>query len=150
MNNTTKQPQTCYVKCTGKQIADAQLIFPPTNDKSVLNGYPIPVKSLLSVYIHTPEELEALLQKEREADQWISVNDRLPETLETVWISNGKGWTTLGCRSDYHYGDEDKLVWCWAKTNGIIYEEDGKIISECEEDDLDVTHWMPLPQPPKQ
>jgi len=63
--NTIKQPQTCYVKCTGKQIADAQLIFPPTNDKSVLNGYPIPVKSLLSVYIFTPEELEALLQKER-------------------------------------------------------------------------------------
>ena len=77
--------------------------------------------------------------------EWISVEDRLPEPLETIWISNGNGWTTLGCRTSID-GDGN---WHWAETNGIIYEEDGKIVSECESDDLDVNLWMPLPQPPK-
>jgi len=79
---------------------------------------------------------------------WVSVHDALPETLETVWVSNGKGWTTLGCRSDYYEGDNGELVWCWAASNGIIYEEDGKIVAECEEDDLDVCFWHRLPVPP--
>jgi hypothetical protein len=79
---------------------------------------------------------------------WVSVHDDLPEILETVWVSNGKGWTTLGCRSDYYEGDDGKLVWCWAASNGIIYEEDGKIVAECEEDDLDVCFWHRLPVPP--
>ena len=84
--------------------------------------------------------------------QWINVNDRLPEILETVWISNGKGCTTLGCRSDlYEETDENGesiFLWCWAKSNGIIYEEHGKIVSECENDDLDVVLWHPVPKPP--
>jgi hypothetical protein len=74
-----------------------------------------------------------------ELNNWISVDDKLPELLETVWITNGKGWTTLGCVVGYYDG------FCWAQTNGIIYEENGKIVSECEEDDLDVTHWHKLP-----
>ncbi len=79
---------------------------------------------------------------------WVKVEDGLPEVLETVWISNGKGWTTLGCRSDYQQGDDGELIWCWCATNGTIYEEDGKIVAECEEDDWDVRHWRPLPAPP--
>ena len=70
---------------------------------------------------------------------WISVEDELPEPLETVWISNGKGWTTLGC-----------LVWDdgyhWAATNGVIYQEENKIVAECESDDLDVKFWCKLPE----
>ena len=84
--------------------------------------------------------------------KWISVRDALPEPLETVWISNGVGWTTLGCRSDlYHsYDDENEWTWCWAAVvSGSIYEEDGKIIAESEEDDLDVRYWHPVPIPPK-
>lgn len=85
---------------------------------------------------------------------WVSVEDRLPESLETVWISNGRGWTTLGCRSDlYEDTNEDtgKLEWhwCWCASNGIIWEEDGKIVSECENDDLNVKFWKLLPSPPK-
>lgn len=79
---------------------------------------------------------------------WISVEDSLPEPLETVWLSNGKGWTSLGCRSDYYEGDNGELVWCWAETNGIIYEENGKIVSECDSDDLDVLFWHRIPKPP--
>jgi len=79
---------------------------------------------------------------------WINVKDSLPEVLETVWISNGKGWTTLGCRTDYFEGDNGELNWCWASVqNGIIYQEDGKIVAECEADDLDVRFWHKLPDP---
>lgn len=82
------------------------------------------------------------------AEGWVSVEDKLPEVLETVWVSNGKGWTALGCRTDYYENDEGGFDWCWAGSNGIIYEESGKIVSECEEDDLDVRFWHPLPEPP--
>lgn len=79
---------------------------------------------------------------------WVSVHDALPEILETVWVSNGKGWTTLGCRTDLYDDGEGGWAWCWAASNGIIYEEDGKIVAECEEDDLDVCLWHRLPVPP--
>ncbi len=80
---------------------------------------------------------------------WVSVQDSLPETLETVWVSNGKGWTTLGCRTDLYDDGEGGWAWCWAAiSNGIIYEEDKKIVAECEEDDLDVCFWHRLPIPP--
>lgn len=80
-----------------------------------------------------------------ESNQWVKVEEELSEPLnelETVWISNGKGWTTLGCLV---YSDGG---WHWAETNGVIYEKDGKIISECESDDLDVRFWHRAPKPP--
>lgn len=73
---------------------------------------------------------------------WINVKDSLPKELETVWISNGKGWTTLGCLV---YDDG----WHWAETNGVIYERDGEIVAEAESDDLDVQFWHPIPKPIK-
>ena len=80
-------------------------------------------------------------QAEIREDSWISVEDRLPEDLETVWLSNGEGWTTLGC---WVY---DADGWYWASSNGEIYQEDGKIVSECEGDDYDVKFWHSLPIP---
>lgn len=77
-------------------------------------------------------------------DGWIDVNDHLPDELETVWITNGKGWTTLGCWS---YFDENE--WCWAETNGTIYQDEDEIVAECEADDLDVKFWHRLPKPIK-
>lgn len=73
---------------------------------------------------------------------WTLVEDKLPDELETVWISNGKGWTTLGCRVP------DENGWHWAQSNGVIYQQDNKIMSECESDDLDVRFWQRLPEPP--
>ena len=69
---------------------------------------------------------------------WISVNDKLPEELETVWITNGS-YVSLGCL--VHNGEG----WCWAEAMEQPYIEDGKIVVGCEEDDLDVTHWHPVP-----
>lgn len=79
-----------------------------------------------------------------EQDEWILCDDDMPEVDETVWITNGCGWTALGCLVECEGG------YCWAVTNGIIYEEDGKIVSECElDDDYDVVFWHPLPNPPQ-
>jgi len=73
---------------------------------------------------------------------WVVVENGLPDELETVWISNGQGWTTLGCLVYAEGG------WHWAETNGVIYQEKGKIVSECEPDDLNVKFWHRLPEPP--
>lgn len=85
--------------------------------------------------------------------QWISVKDRLPEEEENVLVL---------VREIEHYGRhrEKRTVyrsvyvgWCvdgeWATMycHGYQYIE-----NESEKDtncDYDVTHWMPLPKPPK-
>ena len=79
----------------------------------------------------------------QEQDEWISVEDRLPKSLQTVWLSNDNGFICLGCLVDNDDG------WHWAESNGIIYIDNGEITSECESDDLDVRYWMSLPSPPK-
>ena len=78
--------------------------------------------------------------------EWIKIikgND-LPEENETVWLYCEKDKTVfLGCH--VYLQNEG---WFWAESNGNIYAEDGKIISECEIDDLSVTHWCRLPNLP--
>jgi len=73
---------------------------------------------------------------------WVAVTDALPKALQTVWLTNGKGWCCLGCLV------EDNEGWHWSESNGVIYIENGEIVSECESEDLDVNFWHPLPKPP--
>lgn len=73
---------------------------------------------------------------------WVAVTDALPKALQTVWLTNGKGWCCLGCLI------EDAEGWHWAESNGVIYIENGEIVSECESEDLDVNFWHELPKPP--
>ena len=73
---------------------------------------------------------------------WVAVTDALPKALQTVWLTNGKGWCCLGCLV------EDAEGWHWAESNGVIYIENGEIVSECESEDLDVIYWHELPKPP--
>jgi hypothetical protein len=75
-------------------------------------------------------------------DGWLPVTECLPDDLETVWVSNGKGWVGLGCRIETNEG------WHWAESNGVIYAENGQIVSECESEDLDVQLWHKLPKVP--
>jgi len=78
-----------------------------------------------------------------DVNNWVACNERLPEHLQTVWLANKeKQWVCLGCLVDSNDG------WHWAESNGVIYVDEGKIVSECESDDLDVTHWCALPEPP--
>lgn len=75
-------------------------------------------------------------------DKWISVKEQHPQHLEIVWLSDGGNFVALGCvvnsEDGYH----------WAQSNGLIYAENGKIVSECESDDLDIKFWQPLPNLP--
>ena len=71
---------------------------------------------------------------------WVDVNDALPKPLQTVWLTNGNGWACLGCRVEVDGG------WHWAESNGVIYVENGEIVSECESEDLDVNFWHELPK----
>lgn len=75
---------------------------------------------------------------------WINVNDQLPQENQTVWACNSKTkYVNLMCL----VYDEDG--WLWAETNGVIFSENGFIVSECElDDDYDITHWHPLPKLP--
>ena len=88
------------------------------------------------------EEADKILLALHNVSGWVATTERLPEPLKTVWITNGKGWTTLGCLV------EDSEGWHWAETNGVIYQEKDKIVSECESEDLDVNYWHELPTPP--
>lgn len=87
------------------------------------------------------EKLE-LIPSNNETKGWVSVKDSLPKALETVWLTNGRGWCCLGCLV------EDAEGWHWAESNGIIYIDGGKIVSECESEDLEVNFWHELPIPP--
>lgn len=74
---------------------------------------------------------------------WIALSTRMPDHLKAIWISDGKGTTTLGCR--IVEGDS----WCWGVCKGDIYEADEEIIVECEIQEIDVVVWHEVPMPPK-
>ena len=66
---------------------------------------------------------------------WISVKDRLPENSNEV-LTYGNGLIRVMCLLDHGSGDGDYLVW----------EDDYGYYEELD----NVTHWMPLPEPPKE
>ena len=66
--------------------------------------------------------------------EWISVEDRLPDKGQYViscLVAIDGSWKHVGC--DVYFGDGR---WAMIMPN------------ECEE--MKVTHWMPLPEPPKE
>ena len=73
--------------------------------------------------------------------QWISVKDRLPEKTEHDWVL-----VQLKLVPEDAYG-----VPCVAELrNGEWYDAEGCLIgTDPEGGCVIVTHWMPLPQPPK-
>ena len=78
---------------------------------------------------NTSEEIaDHLISNGVRVQEWISVKDRLPES--------GKESVLIALR----WGEVD-IGWC----------EDGRWRSEfvSEYEDGEVTHWMPIPQPPK-
>lgn len=104
--------------------------------------------------------------------QWISVKDKLPETekhvLVSIKTSYGKRFTTVAAHVGHHernsesdgwsleyeldwdeYDEENDWYWvpeCWYECN-FIDDNPNFIIDPI---DGEVTHWMPLPEPPKE
>lgn len=70
---------------------------------------------------------------------WISVKDRLPPENETVlvFLNNQEIELMAYCKYfGYLKKENEPIEYCWGGYNGAY--------------DIDqVTHWMPLPEPPK-
>jgi hypothetical protein len=75
--------------------------------------------------------------------KWINVKDRLPEEDRPV----------MGCVAD-KYSLTGKvslsIVYYYGIFNGWQALDDGVLLGQAldDGDSLDVTHWMPLPEPP--
>jgi hypothetical protein len=75
---------------------------------------------------------------------WISVKDQEPPENKTVWLYDMEtGFAFLGC---YIYLVNDG--WFYVKSNGEIYSDNGEIITECEMDEYNPTHWHSVPSLP--
>ena len=73
--------------------------------------------------------------------QWISVKDRLPEPDIAVFgLQNGR----IGIYSRYDDGE----FWYWSIAESL-YLYDIHDLDFVSDDEYEVTHWMPLPEPPK-
>lgn len=89
--------------------------------------------------------------------EWISVKDKFPEYLEgkdysanvlgICKLSEAHSYMGIFCLNIVEY-TEDGHLYAWAKLNTCwndLHE------AECEyDDDYEITHWMPLPNPPKE
>lgn len=97
-------------------------------------------ETALSVFNTKVKESQQL-----EKDNWVSVSERFPSENQTVWCYSEKlDNVFLG---EYVYVMNEG--WFWAESNGVIYASGGKIVTECEIDDFDVSHWYPTPTLPK-
>lgn len=78
--------------------------------------------------------------------EWISVNDQLPEIGQVVALTNNDIWMNTGTMHD-----PEGCNWHGA---GYLCEFGNKywtVFGESRSQCLDaVTHWMPLPLPPKE
>ena len=68
--------------------------------------------------------------------RWIPVSERLPEKRKYVLVRYKNNDMAVACWFD---GDEDILFWRAMTDEGW-----------CADCDTDPTHWMPLPEPPKE
>ena len=71
------------------------------------------------------------LRLEETMPKWISVKDRLPENREDVLVV-----------AFWH--ERWNVQWGWYAPNGRVWH-----VGLMEETDYPVSHWMPLPEPPK-
>ena len=79
------------------------------------------------------ELTEKVAQLEAAQPKWISVDERIPDVGEKVMICGAKNGMQVGAfRGLLNPGNIRK--WWWWKKNTI----------------LEVTHWMPIPQMPKE
>ena len=83
---------------------------------------------------------EELIENGVTVQEWISVNDRLPDNKEHDWVLaqvvEDNGFMHIPKVMEYRQQRND---W-FEETYGWLSEHNGAFT---------VTHWMPLPQPPK-
>ncbi len=85
--------------------------------------------------------------------EWISVKDRLPEPDQGVLVftitieTYGKHKEKKKIYRNIYYGYHDGEEWLTSYCHGCEYIY--KINEKFPEEFIEVTHWMPLPEPPK-
>jgi len=70
---------------------------------------------------------------------WIKVEDRLPDCKKCLAIYVSEKNILYNMRNDGWF--RDTIYSCWMNGNEFIIESHGP--------KLPATHWMPLPEPPK-
>ena len=73
--------------------------------------------------------------------EWISVKDRLPKKNERVLVTDGK-------KICLHY-KQSFINWEDAKGEDL-YCSCSENYDRCDFREGEITHWMPLPSPPKE
>ena len=66
-------------------------------------------------------------------NEWISVKDRLPPRYKKILVVNGHGYVTISA-----FVKELDGKWTWLSESGKYNHIN------------DITHWMPLPEAPKE
>ena len=84
------------------------------------------------------ELLDELTTIRKQFPRWISVDERLPEQFICVFATDGED---VGIAAFQGFIDDYPV---WSNAWNLEYIED-----QYDEDFLQVTHWMPLPAPPK-
>ena len=118
------------------------------------------------------QTLQEQIEREQQPSGWISVKGRMPEAEKIVLVTmKYTNWATLGglfvsiaAHVGYHecttedwrdyegsteYDEENDCFWikpCWYEVNIV----DDNPNWELSEDEITVTHWMPLPEPYKE
>lgn len=72
----------------------------------------------------------------RPAAEWISVGDRLPDFFDEVIVYDNCGFKSLVSTAWRRSGDNGGWIW----DSRMSYPEEL----------VNITHWMPLPKPPKE
>lgn len=86
------------------------------------------------------EAIELLMEQEPTVGDWISVRDRLPEKYKDVlaFIKYDGG---------EHYNPCYEQFIAWLNTDDGDWDS---VYDDFNQSDGEVTHWMPLPEPPKE
>lgn len=81
-------------------------------------------------------------------NDWISVNRKLPPTqmVVDVWVSGVNPFRIPSVRYEWNGGTEGFWDWHYADESDI---REGEPLQMHGMEPDDVTHWMPLPEPPK-
>lgn len=110
--------------------------------------------------VHEPPGVRALLEnaaralEELTGEKWIRVKDRLPEEEQDVLLftraieTYGRNGERKKTYRNTYYGYCDEGQWLTSYCHGCeyIYKVNEKNPTEV----IEVTHWMPLPEPPKE
>ena len=80
---------------------------------------------------------------ENRLPKWNKVKEKLPDINQTVWLTNGKDWVTLGCLVNY----DGKLMWS-CNNYVYVYSKDYQTAINYNIDFSEIIYWYPVPDLP--